>query len=227
MLKKWDEIPDFMKNDKVKMYYEILEKRKLSLIFKRIFEFVLAIIFVIIFTPLFLIISVVIKLDSKGPVIFRQERVTQYGKRFRIYKFRTMIKNADKIGVQVTTNNDVRITRVGRVLRKLRLDEIPQLFNIIKGEMSFVGTRPEVPKYVENYTDEMLATLLLPAGVTSDASINFKDEELLLATAADADNIYINKILPKKMRYNLKSLENFNLFMELNTMLKTIIAVIK
>ena len=227
ILKRWEDLPEFMKNKSVEKYYYILYRKRLSLIMKRIFDFVLAIITLIILLPLFIILSVAIKMDSRGPIMFRQIRVTQYGKKFKIFKFRTMVNNADKIGSQITTKNDARVTRVGRVLRKFRLDEIPQLFNIIVGDMSFVGTRPEVPKYVERYTDEMLATLLLPAGVTSEASIQYKDEELLLTNASDVDEVYINRVLPEKMKYNLKSMEYFSLLNDIKTMFKTVIVFVQ
>ena len=227
ILKRWEDLPEFMKNKSVEKYYYILYRKRLSLIMKRIFDFVLAIITLIILLHLFIILSVAIKMDSRGPIMFRQIRVTQYGKKFKIFKFRTMVNNADKIGSQITTKNDARVTRVGRVLRKFRLDEIPQLINILSGDMSFVGTRPEVPKYVERYTDEMWATLLLPAGVTSEASIQYKDEELLLTNGKDVDELYVNKVLPKKMKYNLKSIEEFSLINDMKTMLRTVIAVYK
>ena len=227
VLKRWEDLPEKIKNEDVKRYYDILSKKRISLVIKRIFDLVLAIILLIILSPLFIIIAIAIKIDSKGPVMFRQTRVTQYGKKFRIFKFRTMITDAEKIGSQVTTKNDTRITRIGRVLRKYRLDEIPQLLNIIAGEMSFVGTRPEVSKYVERYSDEMLATLLLPAGVTSEASIQYKDEELLLANASDVDEVYINRVLPEKMKYNLKSLREFSLLNDIKTMIKTLLVVLK
>lgn len=226
VLKQWEDLPEFMKNERVKEYYDILSQKRVSLVLKRIFDFVLGFMLLIILSPLFIILSVIIKVDSKGPIMFRQTRVTQYGKRFRIFKFRTMINNADKIGSQITTKDDARITRVGRLLRKYRLDEIPQLFNIIVGDMSFVGTRPEVPKFVEKYTDEMKATLLLPAGVTSDASIQYKDEELLLSDASDVDDLYINKVLPEKMKYNLKWLKEYNLINDMKTMIRTIKVII-
>jgi len=226
-LKKWEELPRNMKNDYVKRYYDVLYKRRFSLFAKRIFDILAAIIMVIILSPAFLVLSVAIKIDSKGPILFRQVRVTQYGKQFRIYKFRTMVNNADKIGTQVTTKNDARVTRVGKFLRKLRLDEIPQLFNIISGDMSFVGTRPEVVKYVKKYSDSMMATLLLRAGVTSEASIQFKDEEQLLANADNADETYINEVLPEKMRYNLNSMKEFSFFSEIRTMVRTFLAVIE
>ena len=225
VLKSWDDLPENMKNDSVRMYYEILEKKCTSLIMKRLFDFFVAIITLVILLPLFLLISIAIKIDSKGPVMFKQVRVTQYGKQFKIFKFRTMVNNAEKIGTQVTTKNDGRVTRVGRLLRKFRLDEIPQLLNIITGDMTFVGTRPEVLKYVEKYSEEMMATLLLPAGVTSEASIQYKDEELLLANADNADETYVKKVLPEKMRYNLRSIESFSFFSDIKTMFRTVLAV--
>lgn len=226
MLKKWDDLPEYMKNESVRKYYDTLHNKRFAIIIKRLFDITAGTITLIILLPFFLVISVAIKIDSKGPVFFRQVRVTQYGKHFRIFKFRTMIADAENIGTQVTTKNDRRITKVGRLLRKFRLDEIPQLLNIIAGDMSFVGTRPEVVKYVERYTDEMMATLLLPAGVTSEASIQYKDEEHLLASAGNADDIYVNVVLPEKMKYNLRSVEMFSFFSELKTMGKTVFAVV-
>jgi len=227
MIKDWDDLPDSLKTDYVYKYYKILEKKKIQLVMKRLFDVVIAIILLIVLAPVFIVISVLIIIDSKWPVLFKQTRVTQYGKKFEIYKFRTMINNADKIGTQITTKNDTRITRIGKFLRKLRLDEIPQLFNIILGDMTFVGTRPEAVRYVEKYTEEMMATLLLPAGVTSEASIYFKDEELLLSNSENVEELYVNEILPKKMKYNLKSLEEFSLLGDIKIMLKTVMAVIK
>lgn len=176
VLRRWEDLPQNMRNEDVRKYYDILKNKNLSLIFKRVFDVVVAMILLVILIPIFILVGIAIKVDSEGPVMFRQVRVTQYGKQFRIFKFRTMVNNAEKLGSKVTTNNDARITKIGKLLRKLRLDEVPQLFNIITGDMTFVGTRPEVIKYVEKYRDEMWATLLLPAGVTSEASIQYKDE---------------------------------------------------
>lgn len=226
ILRKWGDLPQYMKNEDVRKYYDILENRKGSLVLKRVFDIVAAIILIVLLLPIFILISIAIKVDSKGPVIFRQVRVTQYGKQFKIFKFRTMVNNADKIGSQVTTKNDARVTKIGKLLRKLRLDEVPQLFNIIVGDMTFVGTRPEVIKYVEKYTDEMWATLLLPAGVTSETSIQYKDEEKLLENVEDADEAYVNEVLPEKMKYNLKSIEEFSFLNEIKTMLRTVGAVL-
>ncbi|MBQ5929884.1 MAG: sugar transferase, partial [Clostridia bacterium] len=180
IIKKWEKLPAEFKKEEIRPYYEILRKKKVSLFFKRAFDILVSLLMLIILSPLFLILAIAIKIDSKGPVFYRQVRVTQYGKKFRIFKFRTMVKDADKIGSQVTVGNDARITRVGKFIRKCRLDEICQLIDILRGTMTFVGTRPEAEKYVEAYTDEMMATLLLPAGVTSLASIYYKDEAKLL-----------------------------------------------
>lgn len=227
VLRKWEDLPSTMKTDKVKYYYDILNKKRLSLYLKRMFDFLLATITCVILSPLFILISTVIKIDSKGPVMFRQIRITQYGKEFTIFKFRTMVLDADKTGSQITLKDDLRVTKVGKSLRKFRLDEIPQLINIIAGDMSFVGTRPEVGKYVEKYTDEMMATLLLPAGVTSEASIQYKDEELLLDNCYDANYAYVNKVLPDKMTYNLKGIKEYSLFNDIKIILRTIVAVFK
>ena len=223
--REWDEIPEFMKNEDVKKYYEILRKKRFSLKVKRFFDVTASFVLILFLSPVFLILSVWIKTDSKGPVYFKQERVTQYGRKFSIFKFRTMVINADRTGSLVTVQNDSRITAVGRKIRKYRLDEIPQLFNILAGDMSFVGTRPEVRKYVEEYSDEMKATLLLPAGVTSEASIRYKDEDEFLKGAGDVDKVYIQKILPEKMRWNLRAIRRFSLHGELSTMVRTVFHV--
>lgn len=227
ILKKWENIPENMKVPSVKEYYDLLYKKRFSLFFKRAFDIVMALIVIIVTFPVFIFIGIAIKFDSRGPILFRQVRVTQYGKQFKIFKFRTMVVNADKLGTQVTTKNDNRITRVGNLIRKIRLDEIPQVFNVLLGDMSFVGTRPEVVKYVEKYTDEMLATLLLPAGITSKASIQYKNEEKLLSNTNNADEVYINQVLPEKMNYNLQSIKEFSFWGELSVMLQTLIAVVK
>ena len=224
--REWDDIPEFMKNEDVKKYYEILRKKRFSLKVKRFFDVTASFVLILLLSPVFLILSVWIKTDSKGPVYFTQERVTQYGRKFSIFKFRTMVINADRTGSLVTVQNDSRITVVGRKIRKYRLDEIPQLFNILAGDMSFVGTRPEVRKYVDEYSNEMKATLLLPAGVTSEASIRYKDEDELLKDAGDVDEVYIQKILSEKMRWNLRAIRRFSLPGELSTMVRTVFHVL-
>lgn len=226
ILKKWNELPEILRLEEVKPYYEVLKKKKCGLVFKRLFDIVVSTIMLIVLSPVFLVLAIAIKIDSKGPVFFRQERVTQYGKVFRIFKFRTMVNNAEKIGTQVTVNNDARITKVGSFIRDCRLDEIPQLLNILTGDMSFVGTRPEVKKYVDHYTNEMMATLLLPAGVTSLASIKYKDEAELLSKANDADYVYITEVLPGKMKYNLLAIKNFSFWSEIKLMFMTVAAVV-
>ena len=226
MLRKWEDLPDFMRNEEVRPYYEVLQKKKVSLALKRAVDLVGGIILLVVLSIPTAIIAVLIKLDSEGPVFYRQERVTTYGKRFRIHKFRTMVSNADKIGAAVTVGNDSRITKVGAKLRGCRLDELPQVFDLISGNMSFVGTRPEAVKYVEKYEPEYMATLLLPAGITSEASIRSKDEAKLLDTADDVDRVYIEDVLPGKMRHNLESIKNFSLFGEIATMFRTVFAVL-
>jgi len=226
LLRKWEDLPQTMRTDKVKPYYDILQKKRVSLICKFIFDRVVSILMLVGLSPVFVILAILIKLDSDGEVFFRQVRVTHYGKKYRIYKFRTMVKNAEAIGNQVTTYQDMRITKMGKKLRGCRLDELPQLINILKGEMSFVGTRPEVVKYVDQYTEEMMATLILPAGVTSEASIVYKDEEKLLSESSNADETYVNDVLPQKMKWNLDSTLEFSFFSDIRTIIRTIIAVI-
>lgn len=225
MLKKWDDLPDFMKTDEVRSYYDILKKKKAELFLKRSMDLVGGIILLIILAVPMAIIAVLIKLDSEGTVFYRQERITTNGKHFRIHKFRTMVSNADKIGSAVTVGNDSRITKVGAILRGCRLDELPQVFDLISGDMSFVGTRPEAVKYVEKYKPEYMATLLLPSGITSEASIRYKDEAELLDAADDVDRVYLEDILPEKMKYNLKAIKNFSFFGEIVTMFRTVFAV--
>ena len=226
ILKKWEELPPKMQTDEIRRYYEILKKKKISLFFKRFFDVLVSFVMLLVLSPVFIVLAIAIKLESKGPVFYRQERVTQYGKTFKIFKFRTMVQNADKIGAQVTVGNDARITRVGKVIRKLRLDEISQLIDVFRGTMTFVGTRPEVPRYVAHYTDEMMATLLLPAGVTSIASIYYKDEDKLLEGAEDPNRVYVEDVLPDKMYYNLKAIENFSFFGDIKDMYMTVFAVL-
>lgn len=226
MFKKWEELSDFMRTDEVRPYYEILKKRQFSLLLKRAFDLVVGFILLIILAIPMAVIAVVIKVDSEGPVFYRQERVTTYGKHFKIHKFRTMVSNADKIGSAVTVGNDSRITKVGAKLRGCRLDELPQVFDLLSGNMSFVGTRPEAVKYVEKYKNEYYATLLLPAGITSEASIRYKDEAELLDEADDIDRVYVEDVLPEKMKYNLESIRKFSFIREIATMFRTLFTVL-
>lgn len=225
MLREWEELPEYMKTRAVRPYYDSLKRKKLSLLLKRGFDFSVAMLLLLILFPTMTVIAILIVLDSKGGFLYRQERITQYGRKFKIFKFRTMVVNADKVGTQVTVQNDSRVTKIGAILRKYRLDELPQLINIISGDMSFCGTRPESTLYVKRYTPEMFATLLLPAGVTSEASIRYKDEAELLENAQNVDEVYVNEVLPEKMKYNLESIRKFSCLREIRTILKTLIAV--
>lgn len=221
-MKSFDKLPKQFQCEEVKYYYDILSKKTGSLVLKRITDLIFAVMLLVLLIIPIIIIAVAVKATSKGPVFYRQVRVTTYGKNFKILKFRTMVENADKIGSLVTTDSDSRVTKVGRFLRKYRLDELPQIFNVLSGSMSVVGTRPEVPKYVEQYKPEYFATLLIPAGITSLASIMYKDEEKLLSSEQDVDKVYIEKILPEKMKYNLQYTENFGFRSDLKLMLKTV-----
>ena len=229
ILKEFKELPKEMQNDSVLKYYNILKQKKIMLLLKRLLDFIGSLILLILLSPILIILAISIKIDSKGPVFYRQERVTTNGKTFKIFKFRTMIQDADKRGTLITGKQDSRITKIGNKIRKCRLDELPQLINILKGEMSFVGTRPEVKKYVDMYTDEMKATLLMPAGVTSMASIKFKDEDEIISkqTKSDKtiDEAYVNDILPEKMKWNLEYIKKFSIFEDLKICIETVIKV--
>lgn len=225
VMREWDDLPEEMKTPEVRKYYDILAKRTGSLIAKRLFDIAASVVLLDIFSVPMLVIAALIVVDSPGGVFYRQDRITAYGETFRIHKFRTMVADADRTGGDLTVGQDRRITRVGRFLRKYRLDELPQLLDILIGKMSCVGTRPEIPKYVARYTDEMRATLLLPAGVTSLASIYYKDEAELLDAADDVERVYIEDILPQKMRCNLRAVENFSLLGDMRVMLMTVLAV--
>ena len=226
ILRKWDKLPPEMRIPEVKVYYDILKKRKFSLFMKRLFDIVVSLTLLILLSPVFLILAIAIKLDSKGPVFYRQTRVTQYGKEFRIFKFRSMVTDADK-GSLLTVGGDSRVTKTGRFIRKYKLDEFSQLIDVLRGTMTFVGTRPEVPKYVEKYTPEMLATLLLPAGITSEASIYYKDENELLDAAEDVEKTYLEVVLPDKMKYNLAAIRSFSFIDDIKVMILTVLAVFK
>ena len=226
-MKKWEELPEYMQKDEVKVYYDILRNRGVSLCVKRLFDIMLSLVLIVILALPMIVIAILIVTDTPGGVFYRQERVTTYGRHFRIFKFRTMVSNADKIGAHVTVGNDSRITKIGAKLRGARLDELPQLFNVLMGDMSFVGTRPEAVRYVEKYSGAMWATLLIPAGITSEASILYKDEAEILDKADDVEKVYVEQVLPAKMEYNLRSLKEFSFWKDLKTMFRTVIAVLK
>ena len=226
VLRSWEELPEFMRTPEVRPYWEKLYKKRFQLEIKRAFDLCAACGVLVVTAIPMVVIAIAIKLDSKGPVFYKQERVTTYGKKFKIHKFRTMVSNADKIGTAVTVSGDSRITSVGKKLRSLRLDELPQVFDVINGDMSFVGTRPEVTRYVKAYKPEFYATLLMPAGITSEASIRYKDESRLLDAADDVDKVYIEQVLPAKMVWNLESVRRFRFLREILTMFRTVAAVL-
>jgi len=221
----WEDLPPTLQTEEVRPYYEALSRRGLQLRLKRLLDVVGATVLFVLLGWLFVILALLIKLDSPGPVFFRQRRVTQFGREFRIVKFRTMTYRPAALGDQITRGDDPRITRVGAVLRRYRLDEISQLIDILRGTMSFVGTRPEVPDYVRQYTPQMRATLLLPAGVTSTASIEFKDEAQILAAAPPGQDAYVTQVLPAKMRLNLRDVRDFSIGRDLRIAFRTILAV--
>ena len=224
---KFEKLPSNMQSDAVREYYDLLKKKGLTLFLKRVFDIVVSSILIILLSPVMLVLAIWIKADSKGPVFYRSERVTSYAKSFRIFKFRTMVTNADKMGSLVTVAGDSRITKVGAKIRHSRLDEIPQLFNVFLGQMSFVGTRPEVRRYVDAYTDEMMATLLLPAGITSNASIAYKDEDAVMKELTDkgmsVDEAYIEHVLPEKMKYNLEYIKDLSIISDIKICIKTVL----
>ena len=227
LLKSWEELPDFMRVPEVRPYWEILSKKRGQLILKRIFDLVVSLLLLVILAIPMMVIAILIKRDSPGSILYRQERVTSYGKHFRIHKFRTMVSNAEKMGTSVTVGHDSRITKLGMKLRGLRLDELPQVLDVIAGDMSFVGTRPEAVEYVEKYKPEYNATLLMPAGITSEASIRYKDEEKLLNGVGEAvDEMYVSQVLPEKMKWNLKSIRQFRFLREILTMFRTVAAML-
>lgn len=226
ILRKWEDLPKEMQIPEVKEYYDLLSKKKFQLVLKRLFDIVVSFTLLTLLSPLFIILAIAIKLDSKGPVFYRQTRVTQYGKEFRIFKFRSMVTDADK-GSLLTVGGDSRITGTGKFIRKYKLDELSQLIDVLRGTMTFVGTRPEVPKYVEKYAPEMMATLLLPAGITSEASVYYKDENELLDAAEDVEKTYLEVVLPDKMKYNLAAIKSFSFIDDIKVMILTALAVFK
>ena len=225
-MKAFEKLPAEFQCDEVRPYYELLKKKTASRVLKRVFDLIVSLTMLGFLIVPIIVISIIVKSTSPGHVFFRQERVTTYGRRFKIFKFRTMVENAEALGTQVTTDSDSRVTGIGRFLRKYRLDELPQVFNVIGGSMSFVGTRPEVVRYVEQYKNEYYATLLLPAGITSLTSIMYKDEGKLLSSAENADKVYVEQVLPEKMKYNLQYVKSFGFFSDIKLMFKTVKEVV-
>lgn len=194
-------------------------------LFKRIFDLVCAVSGLIVLAPLFLIVSVLIKLDDRGSIIFRQERIGYNGIPFKIWKFRTMVNGAEKKGMQITVSNDSRITKIGGLLRKTKLDELPQLINVVLGQMSLVGPRPEVAKYVNLYNEAQRQVLKLKPGITDPASIEFRNENELLAAVKEPEKVYIEKIMPEKIKINLEYASKANLFRDFVVIIKTILRI--
>lgn len=219
-LTRFSELPQRMQNPTVKSYYDILLERRGALRVKRLFDFTLAALLLVLLLPVMAALALAVVLDSEGGAVFCQERVAQFGKRFVIYKFRTMRPGAER-GSAVTLLKDERVTRLGGFLRRTRLDELPQLFNVLRGDMSFVGPRPELPCYVAKYDDAALATLLIPQGITSPASLLFRDEERYL-TGEAPQRVYTELILPRKAAVNLDYLRTFGLMQDLRIMERTI-----
>ncbi len=226
ILRKWESLPPEMQLPEVKEYYDLLSKKKLQLVFKRAFDVVVSFVLLVMLSPAFAVLAVAIKLDSRGPVFYRQTRVTRYGEKFRIFKFRSMVTDADK-GSLLTVGGDSRITKTGKLIRKYKLDELSQLIDVFRGTMTFVGTRPEVPKYVEKYTPEMMATLLMPAGITSEASVYYRDESELLDAAENVEKTYLEVVLPDKMKYNLAAIRSFSFIDDIKVMILTVLAVFR
>jgi lipopolysaccharide/colanic/teichoic acid biosynthesis glycosyltransferase len=204
----------------------ILQQKRLQLILKRIFDIVVSFVGLVILSPLFLILAIAIARDSKGPVFFKQTRVGRNGVPFKIYKFRTMVEDAEARGMQLTVGDDSRITNVGTFLRKTKIDELPQLINVFKGEMSFVGPRPEVPKYVGLYTEDQRQVLMVRPGITDLASIEYRNESELLATADNPEKVYIEEVMPRKIELNKKYIENISLCGDIRIIFKTLASLV-
>lgn len=225
-MRKWEHLPQELQKEEIKPYYKALKSKGFSLFLKRVFDIFASALLIVLLSPVMLVLAILIKCDSSGPVFYKSTRVTRYNKDFTILKFRTMTADADKKGSLITVSGDNRITKIGAKIRGSRLDEIPQLFNVLMGDMSFVGTRPEVRRYVDMYTSEMLATLLLPAGITSKASLAFKNEDEKMSALTKAglsvDEAYVNHILPEKMNINLEYINNFSFLEDISTCIKTV-----
>lgn len=205
----------------------VLKGKKATLVFKRLFDICASIGGLLVLALPFCMVAIIIKLTSKGPVYFRQERVGKNGKTFRIYKFRTMTVNAEAQGMQITVGADRRITKIGQILRKTKVDELPQLINVLKGEMSFVGPRPEVPRYVELYSDYQKNILKIKPGITELASIVYRDENEVLAQSEDPEKTYIEEIMPKKIELNMEYMQKMSFWYDIKLIFKTFAAVVK
>lgn len=200
----------------------VLGEKKWQLGWKRLFDILASAIGLLLLSPLFLFVAIRIKTDTRGPVFFRQTRMGRYAEPFRIFKFRTMVTGAEQQGRQITVGSDVRITRAGRFLRNRKIDELPQLLNVFLGDMSLVGPRPEVPKYLPYYSREDLSTLWIRPGITAPSSVHFRDESELLAKAADPDTAYIHDILPRKNALNRQYVRDLSFITDLRTIFRTL-----
>lgn len=189
---------------------------------KRIFDLVASVIGLLILLPILVVVAIWVKLDSTGPILFKQTRVGYAGKYFQIYKFRTMVVNAEVIGAQITSGDDRRITKIGKVLRKYKLDELPQLINVLVGEMSLVGPRPEVPKYVKLYNEAQKRVLQALPGITDLASLEFRNENELLVGKENVEEFYVQQIMPQKLLLNLEYIDQAGLLFDLKIIARTI-----
>lgn len=196
---------------------------KFNKLVKRIFDLICSTLGLILLSPVLIGIAIKIKTGSDGPVFFKQVRVGKESKEFEILKYRTMVVDAEKLGKQITVGNDNRITKIGAFLRKYKLDELPQLINVFKGDMSLVGPRPEVPRYVQLYNEEQRKVLDVKPGITDLASIRYRDENELLGGVANPEEFYINTIMPDKLALNLHYINRNNVFFDIYIILKTII----
>lgn len=220
---QYEKLQKNMQDKSLEPYRLAVEKAKIALFFKRFFDIVVSLALLIILSPVMILTAVAVKIDSKGPVIFKQDRVGKNCKIFKMYKFRTMIVNAESVGAQVTSGSgDSRVTKVGRFLRKTRLDEFMQFFNVLKGDMSIIGPRPEVARYVAEYKPVYYATLLVRPGISSNVSIDFCDEGEILKDKDDPEQYYIDVLMPQKMELNLKYIENISLLQDIKIFFRTI-----
>jgi lipopolysaccharide/colanic/teichoic acid biosynthesis glycosyltransferase len=221
----YDQLPKNMKNPITRVYWDILAKKRGTMAGKRAFDVICSVLLLLLLSPFMLILAAAIKFDSPGPVFYRQMRVGKYGHDFKIYKFRTMVQNAEKIGPPLTTGKDPRITRIGLLIRRLRLDEFSQLLNVLNGSMSLVGPRPEVRRYVEQYSPEYMATLLVRPGITAPASIAFRDEAKILKAGENPEKTYVAKILPPKMAMDLDYIKHISVWNDVRIIFRTVITV--
>lgn len=205
----------------------LMKKKKAALFFKRCFDIAASFFGILFLLIPFAAVAVAVKCSSRGPVFFRQVRVGKNGREFRIYKFRTMVADAEKKGMQITVGGDSRVTGIGRVLRKTKVDELPQLFNVFAGQMSFVGPRPEVPHYVDMYSDYQKNVLRIKPGITELASIVYRDENDVLAKSEDPERTYIEEIMPEKIKLNMQYMQKMNVFYDIYLIFRTFVAVLK